>query len=213
MTVLLFFQILAVAALVFCMAAFAVRLRNFIRLVRPGDRSPARGSANAGVVYALSLGMMPWAKESTRRHALAYLRGVGFHATVFLCFGIFLVSPWLGNIPAIIRTGLAVVTGIGAVLALLGFLSRFSEKSLKALSTPDDYFAILLVSLYLAVSALAAWNLALLPLFYLFTALVFVYMPLGKIRHCIYFAFSRLFFGKFFGRRGVYPHNQQELLV
>jgi hypothetical protein len=211
MTILQLSQMLAAAAAVFCLAAFAVRLRTFVRLARPGDRSTPRGSANAGVVYALSLGMMPWAKESTRRHALAYLRGVGFHLTVFLSLAVFLFSLRLGDVPALIRNALAVVTGIGAILAFLGFLSRFSDKSLKALSSPDDYFAILLVSLYLAVSALALWNLALLPLFYLFTALVLVYMPIGKIRHCIYFAFSRLFFGKFFGRRGVYPHKQQEL--
>lgn len=211
MTLLLLFEFLAVAAAIFCVAAFAVRLRNFSRLARPGDRSTPRGSANAGVVYALTLGMMPWAKESTRRHALAYLRGVGFHLTVFISLGVLLVSPWLGHVPAIIRFGLAALTGFGAVLAFLGFLARFIEKSLKALSTPDDYFAILLVSLFLAASALALVNLALLPLFYLASALLLVYMPLGKIRHCIYFAFSRLFFGRFFGRRGVYPHNQQEV--
>jgi hypothetical protein len=96
---------------------------------------------------------------------------------------------------------------------LLGFVSRLVEKSLKALSTPDDHFAILLVSLFLASAGLAAWNLAQLPLFYVVSALMFVYMPLGKIRHCIYFAFSRLFFGKFFGRRAIYPHSQQELHV
>jgi nitrate reductase gamma subunit len=213
MATLFLSQILAVVALAFCLAAFAVRLRTFVRLARLVDRSTPRGSASAGVVYALSQGMMPWAKESTRRHALAYLRGVGFHLTVAISLVVFLVSPWLSDVPTIFRNVLAGVTGIGALLAFLGFLSRFTDKSLKALSTPDDYFAILLVSLYLAVSALALWNLALLPLFYLFTALVLGYMPFGKIRHCIYFAFSRMFFGKFFGRRGVYPHNQQELLV
>jgi hypothetical protein len=35
-----------------------------------------------------------------------------------------------------------------------------------------------------------------------------VYIPLGKIRHCLYFFFSRTFFGKFFGRRAVFPHPQ-----
>ena len=211
MTLLLIFQFLAVTAAIFCLAAFAVRLRNFSRLARPGDRSTPRGSVNAGVNYALTLGMMPWAKESTRRHGLAYMRGVGFHLTVFVSLGVFLISPWLGHVPAIIRFGLAALIGIGAVLAFLGFLSRFIEKSLKALSTPDDYFAILLVSLFLAACALALVNLAILPLFYLVSVLLLVYIPLGKIRHCIYFVFSRLFFGRFFGRRGVYPHSQQEL--
>jgi hypothetical protein len=210
MTFLLGMQILAAGAAVFCLAAFGLRIRNFLKLARPADRSTPRGSTQKGVAYALTLGMMPWAKESTRRHALAYLRGVGFHVTVFLSLLLFVASPWLAVIPAIIRNALAVITAIGAVLAILGFISRFIEKSLKALSTPDDYFAILLVSLFLGAAAAACWIIAWLPFFYAVSALVFIYMPLGKIRHCIYFAFSRMFFGKYFGRRGVFPHHQQE---
>ncbi|MBM3151852.1 MAG: hypothetical protein FJZ96_06570 [Chloroflexi bacterium] len=211
MNFLLLTQLLAAAAAVFCIAAFALRLRTFLRLARPADRSALKGSPAKGVAYALTLGMAPWAKESTRRHAIAYLRGVGFHLTVFLSLGVLLLSPWLAQVPGPIRIGLAIVTGFGAALAFLGFVSRFFEKSLKALSAPDDYFAILLVSLFLAAGTVALWNLALLPMFYIASALVFVYMPLGKIRHCIYFFFSRLFFGKFFGRRGVFPHGQQEM--
>ncbi len=210
MTFLLLTQLLAAAAAVFCIAAFTIRLRTFLRLTVPKDRSQLKGSPNAGIAYALSLGMLPWAKESTRRHALAYLRGVGFHLTVFMVLGLFLASPWLGLIPGAVRAGLATLCGLGSLLALFGFLSRFIEKNLKALSTPDDYFAILLVSIFLAGAAAMLLNLNLLPLFYLVSALVFVYMPLGKIRHCIYFVFSRLFFGRFFGRRAVLPHSQQQ---
>jgi hypothetical protein len=37
-----------------------------------------------------------------------------------------------------------------------------------------------------------------------------VYAPFSKIRHCAYYAYSRLFFGRAMGRRGVLPHRQQE---
>jgi hypothetical protein len=213
MTFLFLTQLLAVLAALFCITLFTVRLRAFVRLAVPKDRSQPRGNPNAGVAYALSLGMLPWAKESTRRHALAYLRGVGFHLAVFLVLGLFLLSPWLGLFPVPLRLGLAALCGLGSLLALLGFVSRFIEKSLKALSTPDDYFAVLLVSLFLACAAALLLNLGLLPFFYLVSALLFVYMPLGKIRHCIYFVFSRLFFGRFFGRRAVLPHSQQGKVV
>lgn len=211
MNILLLTQILAGAGAIFCISAFTFRLRKFLDLASPIDRSIPRGRINAGVAYALTLGMMPWAKESTRRHALAYLRGVGFHLVVFMCLAIFLGSPWLRLLPTSLRSGLAYVTVFGALLAFLGFLARFFDKTLKALSTPDDYFAILLVSLFLSAAALALWVPTTLPWFYLLAALIFVYMPLGKIRHCIYFAFSRLFFGRFFGRRGIFPHEQQEV--
>ena len=208
---LIFSQLLALLG--FLVGVFGIYRRYLETKKRalPADRSPLKGNPSHGITYAFTAGMMPWAKESTRRHGLAYMRGVGFHLTVFVSLGVFLISPWLGHVPAIIRFGLAALIGIGAVLAFLGFLSRFIEKSLKALSTPDDYFAILLVSLFLAACALALVNLAILPLFYLVSVLLLAYIPLGKIRHCIYFVFSRLFFGRFFGRRGVYPHSQQEL--
>ncbi|MBI4732862.1 MAG: hypothetical protein HY781_12205 [Chloroflexi bacterium] len=213
MNLLLLTQIVSLLALGFCLAAFAIRLRTFLLLAVPKDRSLPKGDPRAGVAYALTLGMMPWAKESTRRHALAYLRGVGFHLAVFLTLGVYLASPWLEQAPGPARAGLAVICGIGSALAFLGFVSRFVEKSLKAISTPDDYFAVLLVSLFLASATAMLANPALLPVFYLTSALVFVYMPLGKIRHCLYFAFSRLFFGRFFGRRAVLPHEQQKEAV
>lgn len=211
MNFLLITQLVSILAALFCIGAFAMRVRRFLALTRPGDRSQPRGDVTAGVRYALTLGMMPWAKESTRRHALSYMRGVGFHLVVALSFGVFLASPWLALIPAVIRLWISIIIALGSLLAFLGFVSRLVEKGLRALSLPDDYFAILLVSLYLGVSALAVWNLALLPWFHLTAAVLFVYMPLGKIRHCIYFAFSRMFFGRFFGRRGIYPHSQQEV--
>ena len=211
MTLLLFSQLVSVLAAIFCVSAFVIRVRKFLALTRPSDRSQPRGDVNAGVRYALTLGMLPWAKESTRRHALSYLRGVGFHLVVFLSFAIFLASPWLGLVPATFRLGLSIILALGSLLAFLGFISRFAEKSLRALSLPDDYFAILLVSLYLGLAALAVYNLAALAWFYLVAAILFLYMPLGKIRHCIYFAFSRMFFGRFFGRRGIFPHSQQEV--
>ena len=213
MTFLLFTQLLAIAAVVFSIVAFAIRLRTFVMLTVPQERSQPKGDPKAGVAYALSLGMMPWAKESTRRHALAYLRGVGFHLTVFLVLVLFLASPWLGLMPGALRIVMAFLCGLGSLLALLGFISRFVEESLKALSTLDDYFAILLVSILLGSATATLLNLDLLPIFYLVCALTFIYMPLGKIRHCIYFVFSRLFFGRFFGRRAILPHSQQREVI
>ena len=119
MTLLLLTQLLSLLALGFCLAAFALRMRTFFRLAAPKDRSLPKGDSQAGVAYALTLGMMPWAKESTRRHALAYLRGVGFNLAVFLGLGVYLASPWLEQVPDPARLGLAVLIGFGFVLAFL----------------------------------------------------------------------------------------------
>ncbi len=205
-----FTQIIAALALVFTLAAFGWRLRAFNHLTRPKDRSIPKGNVQVGILYAYTLGMAPWAKESTRRHWVAYLRGIIFHVGIFLGLGILLVSPWMATFPGMIRTLLAFATGVGALLGLAGFALRIVERNLKALSTPDDYFAVLMVSAFLAASSawLAGW--VSLPVFYIVSGLMLVYAPFSKIRHCIYFAYSRLFFGRFVGTRAVLPHGQQQ---
>jgi nitrate reductase gamma subunit len=210
MSLIGFTQIIAALALAFTLAAFGLRLRSFSQLARPKDRSTPKGNAQAGIFYAYTLGMAPWAKESTRRHWVAYLRGIFFHIGIFLGLGIFLVSPWMAALPGSIRALLAFATGVGALLGLAGFILRFVERNLKALSTPDDYFAALMVSVFLAAASawLAGW--VSLPVFYLVSGLMLVYAPFSKIRHCIYFAYSRLFFGRFVGARAVLPHGQQQ---
>lgn len=209
MSLELFTQIIAGLALAFTVVAFAGRLRAFNRLARPVDRSAPKGNTAAGVRYAFTWGMAPWAKESTRRHFAAYLRGIAFHLAIFLGLALLLVSPWWRLIPWVVRVGLAALTGLGAVLGFAGFVARFVEPTLKALSAPDDYFAVALVSLFLATETVALIGLAWLPIFYLISALLLVSAPLGKIRHCLYYAYSRLFFGKLMGRRAILPHHQQ----
>ncbi len=209
MNLLQFSQVFASLALAFSCLAFTWRLRVFNRLASPTDRAAPKGDARAGALYAFSLGMAPWAKESTRLHWVAYSRGVAFHLGIFLGLGILLASPWITLLPAAARTLLTLGCSLGALLGLAGLFARFSERNLRALSTPDDYFAVLLVSLFLASCSLWLFGLVPLPLFYLISGLMLIYAPLGKIRHCLYYAYSRLSFGRFAGKRAVFPHSQQ----
>ncbi len=209
MSLFLITQLLAGIALVFAVLSFAKRLRAYSTLSRPMDRSTPKGDPRLGVLYAFTLGMAPWAKESTRRHALAYLRGVGFHLGIFLGLGVLLVSPWMAHLSLSLRQALAIGSSAGALLGLAGFIARLIEPNLKALSTPDDYAAVFLVSLFLGAGSLALLLPEFSPLFWVVSAAMLVYAPMSKIRHCIYFAYSRLFFGRFFGARGVLPHAQQ----
>jgi len=202
-------QILAALALIFAVYAFGQRLKTFSRLSRPVDKAMPKGSLQSGVLYAYTLGMAPWSKESTRRHAVAYLRGVAFHAGIFLGLFLLIASPWLSGVPQVIRLLLGICLAIGALFGFAGLVSRSIEPNLKALSTRDDYFAVSLVSLFLASEALWLFLPQAQVFFYLVSAAMLIYTPLGKIRHCIYFAYSRLFYGKFIGSRAVLPHSQQ----
>ncbi len=199
-------EVIAILGLAVAVAGLALRWRDTARRAWPVDRSPAKGNPNQGVAYALTLGMMPWAKESTRQHAVAYMRGVAFHGGIFLGLAMLVISPIWPLLPALAHSVLAVVLGLGAFLGLAGIVMRAVEKNLSALSTADDYVSVALVSAFLAFEALALWSAPFTPAMYVVAGIMLAYIPLGKIRHCLYFFFSRIFFGRFFGQRGVMPH-------
>jgi nitrate reductase gamma subunit len=203
MTVLLVSKWAALAGLAICVAGLGLRWRRSMERARPRDLAPARGSGTAGVAYAFTAGMMPWAKESTRYHWAAYLRGIGFHVGIFIGLPLLAASPWWGLLPQVVHLGLGTMLGLAAVLGAAGIVMRIREPILRTLSTADDYAAIALVSAFLALEAAALASTAWIPAMYLASGILLAYIPLGKIRHCLYFFFARAFFGQFVGRRAV----------
>jgi hypothetical protein len=189
-----------------------LRLGEIMRRPLNKDYSPRRGSDRRGVLYAFTLGMAPWEKESTRKHWVAYLRGIFFHVGVFTAFGVFLASPWLEALPPFVTWTALALTAAGALFGFAGIGMRWMGENERALSLPDDYFSVFLSSLFTALACGVLFWPGLLAVFYLATALLCVYIPFGKIRHCVYFFYSKFFFGKNFGHRGVLgPDNQKAL--
>jgi hypothetical protein len=134
---------------------------------------------------------------------LAYLRGIAFHVGIFAGLAAFLASPWFETIPLIVRVVFAILTGFGAAMGVAGALMRVVEHNLRAISTPDDHASVWLVTIFLAAMTIVLGATAFVPAMWVIAAAMLVYAPLGKIRHCIYFYFGRLFFGIHIGRRGV----------
>lgn len=200
-------QLLALAGLVAGLFGITIRYTEAKRRAVPADNSPIKGSLSKGIQYAFTHGMMPWAKESTRIHMIAYLRGIGFHVGIFVAIGTVIISPFWDYLPPLLFMALFWVLILGALLGAAGGVMRIAEHNLRGLSLPDDHFAVWLTTLFIAAAGLAVLNEAFMIPMYLVSAVTFAYVPLGKIRHCLYFFFSRLFFGKFFGRRAVFPHS------
>jgi len=203
MTLLLITRLLALVGLLFAVGALAWRWRRTVQRPLPVDRSLAKGSPQQGVTYAFTLGMAPWAKESTRIHRIAYLRGIAFHVGIFAGLVALLISPWWDLLPDLASWLLIALAGSGAIFGFAGEVMRRAEHNLRALSTADDHASVLLVSLFLTAVTVALIVPTWMPVMYAVGAVMLVYMPLGKIRHCIYFFFSRRFFGLFVGRRAV----------
>ena len=80
---------------------------------------------------------------------------------------------------------------------------RLNGPNERMLSLPDDYFSVFLTSLFITLAfATLLWP-AVLPAFYVVTGILGAYIPISKIRHCVYFFYSKFFFGMSFGHRGV----------
>lgn len=204
---MLIFQLLALAGLAAGLFGIYLRYAETKRRALPIDKSPVKGNIPHGIAYAFTTGMMPWAKESTRIHLIAYLRGIGFHIGIFTAIGTVILSPLWGFLPPLLSSTLFWVLIPGALLGAAGGLMRLAEHNLRGLSLPDDHFAVWLTTLFIAVTGLGLVFEAFVVPMYIVSAVTFAYIPLGKIRHCLYFFFSRTFFGKFFGRRAVFPHG------
>ncbi len=187
-----------------------LRLREIMNRPFKKDYSRPRGSAARGVLYAFTLGMAPWEKESTRLHWVAYLRGIFFHLGIFTAFAVVIFAPWIESIPAAILWLAMALTLAGAVFGFAGIYIRLTGKNERALSLPDDYFSVFLTSLFSALAFGALLTPTVLPYLYVVTALMSIYIPFSKIRHCVYFFYSKFFFGYSFGHRGVIgPDNQK----
>jgi hypothetical protein len=203
MGILTITRIIAIFGLALGLLGILLKLKEIVDRPFKTDLARERGNAGRGILFAFTLGMAPWEKESTRIHWVAYLRGIFFHIGIFMAFGVLLASPWLETVPdALVWLALA-VTGLGALFGFAGIYMRLAGPNERALGLPDDYFSVFFTSLFIALAfATLLWP-AVLPAFYVVTGLMGAYIPLGKIRHCVYFFYSKFFFGMNFGRRGV----------
>lgn len=167
------------------------------------ELAPTKGSPAKGVIWSFTSGMAPWAKESARIHWIAYVRGVIFHIAIFLAAAYLVTTPWLSQMPETLRLSMGVLFSAGTIAGLAGFGIRLADPAMRLLSTPDDYFALALTSLFLASAAMSTHLPDYLPVFWIISGLTMAYAPFSKLRHFIYFFYVRIFLGLTFGRRGA----------
>lgn len=196
-------RVIAFVSLMFFIGGVIYHYLSTKKLKFPNDYARPKGSWKVGVFYSFTIGMLPWKKESTRRHWIAYLRGVMFHIGIFTGLFALIVSPFFKEMNKTFLLAVALLTGLGALMGYAGIVMRLVERNLRSISTPDDYISVSFVSLFLTFLTLAILNEKFLTAMYLTSAVTLIYAPLGKIKHCIYFFFSRFFFGLHLGKRGI----------
>lgn len=156
-----------------------------------------------GVTYAFTRGMDPRAKDGVRAHPMVFVCGMLFH-TGIAASAVCLFTALLGTaLPSEARIALILLTGMGAASGLVLLARRLREPLMQAISIADDYISNLLVVSVLVAALAFLLDPGLKALFLVATALLVLYAPFGKIRHCVLFFVTRARFGAFIGTRGV----------
>ena len=219
----------SLAALLFCVVLLG---GYFVRLLKhgsPKDLSQKSGNITQAVCYSCIGAMSPMQKESAYLHLPTYTAGsflyekiylpckwagIFFHIGNFLAIAVYLLFTlaviFNFQIPIESTTNLivmilAAIIFIAAVCGLALFIKRLAKKELRDLSCADDYISNLLCTIMLFLTTYSLLTLQFGAAYYVIMALLFVWMPLGKIKHVLYFFFARYHLGFFYGWRGTWP--------
>jgi hypothetical protein len=171
------------------------------------------GSETKGIAYAFFKGMLPSEKESVRKHWPTFVGGILYHTGLFAAFiylGLQIAQTEIWP-TALLLIQIIMVLGFVSGVALL--LKRLVFRKMRIISTMDDFVANVLVNLFLASAISNTIWPTILSVYLVVTMLLLLYVPMGKIRHCVFFFCTRTIFGRLFGRRGVLPHPAREKMA
>ncbi|MDA8219236.1 MAG: hypothetical protein M0Z94_16650 [Dehalococcoidales bacterium] len=199
-------------ALAIFLSIYLVRL-NWLRSLRsPGEAALPKASATTGVLLSFGSVFLPWTMESTRKHLAVYVEFALFHVAVAIAI---LASFTLPYAPQLMSQPIVYACifflAFGVVAGVVRIRRRLVNSNMRAINTPDDYFAITVITVWFLT---ALWGLGTmsalgLTVYFGLTALLLVYVPLSKVSHYLYMPFTRFYFGYSFGRRGVTVKKNQ----
>jgi hypothetical protein len=186
-----------------------VTLIQIARRAATNDLSEGKGPILPAVFYSMTGAMSPIKKETAYLHLPTYTLGIVYHLGSFLALFWLIFHFFRFSMPDILirlSTYGFMVTGLCGLIILI---KRIVNSKLRHLSTPDDYFSNVLVTGFHFVSAAALFYAGALPWLFVVSGLLFAYMPVGKMRHVLYFFVSRFYLGIFYGKRGVWPPGRR----
>ena len=175
------------------------------------DLSEPKGSMAKGVAYSMTAAMSPVKKETAFLHLPTYTAGIVYHVGSFLALA-WLIPHFFGvPMPGIVSTLSVFLLAISSVCGMAILLKRIVNPKLRDLSVPDDYFSNLIVTGFHIVTALTIWDILSDSSLFMYAGILFLYIPIGKLRHVIFFFPARFYLGLFYGKRGVWPPSRRNV--
>lgn len=210
-------------ALLVMAAVYTLRLRWLFSFKAAKDRSapgnPARSNAELGARHSLLNVFMPWGMESTRKNFGFYLTFVLFHLGVVVGIALaFLSTVAIGFLRSPTVFVISEVLLVSAfAIGLYRILRRLLRPVMRLISTPDDYFSLVMLTVWFGLGAVTAASIygvagleseLILVAYLLLTSFFLLYVPFSKISHYLYYPFTRIWIGRALGHRGSYPYSR-----
>ena len=200
-----------IAALSFMAIAYTLRIMWLMRFRAGVERTWAAGPASGAAARSLLAVAKPWTIEGSREKPLFYVQFVIFHLGAATAISLTFLIPYKPELLAYtpILRALQMMLGAAFVVGLLRLYRRISDPALKLISTPDDYFALIMMTTFYAagIGALSPTSTTagrlFLPMFFLMAAFFHFYVPFSKIIHYLYYPFTRYYLGKAMGHRNI----------
>lgn len=199
------YQIISIISLLICILSLTYHFIRIIKLGSPKDYSHKRGNLKSAVAYSLTGSMNPLKKESAYLHLPTYTAGLLYHFGTFISIVLYFLFLFNIRFPVTLQWILFCFLIASGVSGLGIFLKRISVKKLRNLSNPDDYISNLLVTVFQIFTLIMLMTESVSPYYFICAGLLFLYMPLGKLKHSIYFFAARYQLGFFYGWRGIWP--------
>ncbi len=194
-------------AVAICLVSFAYHFIRLVRLGKPRDFSAKAGNTGSAIVYSFTTAMSPANKESAFLHLPTYTAGIVYHIATFVSLVAFLLVFFSVQLHHTLLIVFVLTAFAGTISGLAILVKRMADKKLSKLSNPDDYISNLLVTLFQLMTGLVLLYGGLYTIYMLIAALLFLYMPVGKLKHVFYFFAARYHLGFFYGWRNVWPPN------
>jgi len=198
-------------ALTFMAVMYIIKITQLLKKPIPPEKAELKGDRVAGAMESLTNVLKPWSMESTRKNPLFYAEFMIFHIGVALTIGATFFIPLIPSImtPSVSKVFM-VFMGLAFLIGLRRIYRRLTVPEIRIISSPDDYFAISLMTVFFAVGFAAMWlwiqgnpDTGYMWIFFLLTTFFLLYVPFSKISHYILYPFGRVNFGRTFGGRGV----------
>jgi hypothetical protein len=199
---------ISLIAFFLCLTGLAFHLIRLVRLGPPTDYSRQRGNPAAGVAYSFIGAMDPRKKESAFLHLPTYTAGLLYHSGTFISLLFFPLLLGDIRIVEVLRWCVAGFLTLSVASGSGIFLKRIAVRKIRSLSNPDDFVSNFLVTLFQLSTLLVMIRDGFAVYYFVSASLLFLYLPVGKLKHALYFFAARYHLGLFYGWRGIWPFRR-----